>query len=170
MADKLDGLIFSEFLVDNSEFSAGFDTDGDGQHNKSDEFIELQNTTGSAISLDGYELWSDDKGLLFSFGPGDTIDPGQTATIVGEYTGTPPAGYYDAGRSEGNNWLEDGEGSNNDTIYLVNTATGEYIAFSYGEPAQVINSRAGVDMLVNISQERESDLTSGGERIRYHPV
>ncbi len=136
MADKLDGLIFSEFLVDNSEFSSGFDTDGDGQHNKSDEYIELQNTSGSTISLDGYELWSDDKGLLFSFGSGDTIDPGQTATIVGEYTGTPPSGYYDAGHSDGHNWLEDGEGSNNDTIYLVNTATGEFVAFSYGDPAQ----------------------------------
>ncbi len=133
MADKLDGLIFSEFLVDNP---SGFDTDGDGTANKSDEFIELQNTTGSTISLDGYELWSDDRGLLFSFGPGDTIDPGQTATIVGEYTGTPPAGYYDAGYSDGANWLEDGEGTQNDTIYLVNTATGEYIAFSYGDPAQ----------------------------------
>lgn len=135
MADNVDGLIFSEFLVDNA-IGTGFDTDGDGTDNKSDEYIELQNTTGSAISLDGYELWSDDRGLLFSFGPGDTIAPGQTATIVGEYTGTPPAGYYDAGLGEGNNFLEDGEGSRNDTIYLVNTATGEYIAFSYGDPSQ----------------------------------
>ena len=44
MADKLDGLIFSEFLVDNSEFSPGFDTDGDGQHNKSDRTTTLSTT------------------------------------------------------------------------------------------------------------------------------
>mgnify|MGYP000025002934 CR=1 FL=1 len=142
MADNVDGLIFSEFLVDNAT-GTGFDTDGDGTDNKSDEFIELQNTTGSPISLDGYEVWSDDRGFLFGFGSGDTIAPGQTATIVGEYTGTPPAGYYDAGRSEGNNWLEDGEGSRNDTIYLVNTATGEYIAFSYGDPAQAPSPPTG---------------------------
>lgn len=135
LADKLDGLIFSEFLVDNAT-GTGFDTDGDGTDNKSDEFIEIQNTTGSTISLDGYELWSDDRGLLYSFGPADTVDPGQTATVVGEYTGATPAGYYDAGQGEGSNWLEDGQGTQNDTIYLVNTTTGEYIVFSYGDPAQ----------------------------------
>ncbi|MEM1075410.1 MAG: Hint domain-containing protein [Pseudomonadota bacterium] len=133
MPDSVNGLIFSEFLVDNPW---GFDTDGDGTANKSDEFIELQNTTGNTISLDGYELWSDDAGLLYAFGPGDTVDPGQTATIVGEYTGAPPAGFYDSGRSEGNNWLQDGEGNKNDTVYLVDTASGGYIAFSYGNPAQ----------------------------------
>ncbi|MFK7881322.1 Hint domain-containing protein [Roseobacter sp.] len=142
MADNVDGLIFSEFLVDNAT-GTGLDTDGDGTDNKSDEFIELQNTTGSPISLDGYEVWSDDRGFLFGFGSGDTIAPGQTATIVGEYTGTPPAGFYDAGRSEGNNWLEDGQGSQNDTIYLVNTATGEYIAFSYGDPVQAPSPPTG---------------------------
>lgn len=136
MADKLNGIIFSEFLVDNSPFVAGYDTDGDGAHNKSDEYIELQNTTGSAISLDGYQVWSDDKGLLYEFGPSDTIAPGQTATIVGEYAGTPPAGFYDAGLSDGNDFLQDGEGAKNDTIYLVNSSTGDYIVFSYGDPIQ----------------------------------
>ncbi|WP_338550347.1 Hint domain-containing protein [Roseovarius phycicola] len=131
MADKLEGLIFSEFLVDNP---SGFDTDGDGTANKSDEFIELQNTTGSSISLDGYQLWSDDRGLLYSFGSGATIASGGTATVVGEYAGTEPAGFYDAGLADGGDFLEDGEGSRSDTIYLVNTATGEYIAFSYGQP------------------------------------
>ena len=136
MADFLNGIIFSEFLADNSEFAPGFDTDGDGQHNKSDEYIELQNTTGSAISLEGYQVWSDDRGLLYEFGVGDTIAPGQTATIVGEYTGTPPAGYYDAGLSEGQNFLEDGQDTQNDTIYLVDPSTGDYIVFSYGDPVQ----------------------------------
>ena len=136
MADTLNGLIFSEFLTDNSEFDPGFDTDGDGQHNKSDEYVELQNTTGSAISLEGYQVWSDDRGLLYEFTAGDTIAPGQTATIVGEYTGTPPAGYYDAGLSDGQNFLEDGQGTQNDTIYLVNSSTGDYIVFSYGDPVQ----------------------------------
>ncbi|WP_299723800.1 Hint domain-containing protein [uncultured Tateyamaria sp.] len=136
MADVLDGLIFSEFLVDNSPFVAGHDTDGDGTHNKSDEYIELQNTTGSAISLEGYQVWSDSGGLLYEFGASDTIEPGQTATIVGEYTGTPPDGFYDAGLNEGDDFLQDGEGSSNDTIYLVNPTTGDFIVFSYGDPVQ----------------------------------
>ncbi|NNF71497.1 MAG: lamin tail domain-containing protein, partial [Rhodobacteraceae bacterium] len=112
MADSLDGLIFSEFLVDNPSF---FDTDGDGTANKSDEFIELQNATGSTISLDGYQLWLDDRGLLYSFSSGDTIDAGGTATVVGEYTGTAPDGFYAAGLGEGNDFLADGEGTRNDT-------------------------------------------------------
>ena len=92
MADKLDGILISEVLADNAGGSA-IDTDGDGNTNKSDEFIELQNATNSTISLDGFELWSEKNGLLYSFGPGDTIDPGGTATVVGNYTGTPPAGF-----------------------------------------------------------------------------
>ena len=82
MADKLNGIIISEILADNAGGSA-IDTDNDGNTNKSDEFIELQNTTGSTISLDGYEIWSETNGLLYSFGSGDTIAPGDTATVVG---------------------------------------------------------------------------------------
>ena len=135
MADKLNGIIISEILADNAGGSA-IDTDNDGNTNKSDEFIELQNTTGSTISLDGYELWSETNGLLYSFGPGDTIAPGDTATIVGNYSGTVPAGYYDGGVSEGTNWIPDGEGQKYDSIFLVDTATGDYIVLSYGRPPQ----------------------------------
>lgn len=133
MADTLDGLIISEILADNPA-NGGFDTDGDGTVNKSDEFIEIQNVTGSAISLDGYEIWSEKNGLLYSFGPGDAVAPGGTATVVGEYTGTPPEGYYDAGFGEGVNWLHDGESAHSDTIFLVNAATGDYVLLSYGDP------------------------------------
>ncbi|WGH79172.1 Hint domain-containing protein [Jannaschia ovalis] len=133
MADKLNGIIISEVLADNPS-SGGFDTDGDGRASKSDEFIEIQNTTGNPISLAGYQLWSDDRGLLYEFGPGTTIAPGGTATVVGEYTGTPPPGFYDAGLSNSGNFLPDGEGSKFDTIYLVDPATGDFIALSYGDP------------------------------------
>ncbi|MEO1681152.1 MAG: Hint domain-containing protein [Pseudomonadota bacterium] len=143
MADKLNGLIFSEFLLDNPKFDPGIDTDGDGNQNKSDEYIELQNTTGQSVSLDGYELWSDAKGLLHAFGSGDAIAPGQTATIVGEYTGSLPDGYHEAGLSEGDDFLVDGEGGKNDSLYLVNTSTGEYISFSYGDPPQPPSPPAG---------------------------
>ncbi|WP_298359537.1 Hint domain-containing protein [uncultured Litoreibacter sp.] len=133
VADKLNGIFISELLADNAGGSA-IDTDGDGNTNKSDEFIELQNTTGSTISLEGYEIWSEKNGQLHSFDASDTIAAGGTATIVGNYSGTPPAGFFDAGAAEGSNWIPDGEGQKFDTIFLVDTTTGEYIVLSYGNP------------------------------------
>lgn len=133
MADKLNGVFISEILADNAGGSA-IDTDGDGNTNKSDEFIELQNTSGTTVSLDGYEVWSEKNGLLYSFGASDTIAPGDTATIVGNYSGTVPSGYYDGGVSEGTNWIPDGEGQKFDSIFLVDTNTGDYIVLSYGNP------------------------------------
>ncbi len=163
MADRLDGLIFSEFLVDNASAVPGFDTDGDGTHNKSDEYIELQNTTGAPMSLEGYQVWSDDKGLLYEFGSGDTIAPGGTATIVGEYSGTAPAGFYDAGESDGSDFLQDGEGPRFDTIYLVNVLTGEYIAFSYGDPPQPASPPTGFTgtSQVGAGESLNSDAPNG---------
>ncbi len=133
MADRLNDLIISEVLADNAG-GAAIDTDGDGNTNKSDEFIELQNTSGSVLSLDGYEVWSQKNGLLYSFGATDTIAAHGTATIVGNYTGTPPAGYFDGGVSEGTNWIPDGEGQKFDSLFLVDTSTGDYIVLSYGNP------------------------------------
>lgn len=133
MADKLDGLIISEILADNAGSSA-VDVDGDGNTSKADGFIEIQSTNGGPLSLDGYELWSQKQGLLYSFGSSDTIGAGQTATVVGNYTGSPPAGYYSAGIPENGNWLPDGEGQKFDSIFLVNSVTGNYVVLSYGQP------------------------------------
>ncbi|MEM7213406.1 MAG: Hint domain-containing protein [Pseudomonadota bacterium] len=137
MPDFLDGLFIGEMLVDNpSGGGSGTDTDGDGGNTKADEYVEIQNASGAPVSLDGYEIWSEDRGLLYSFDAGDTIGTDKTATVVGEYTGTPPDGFYDAGHSNTHNFLEDGEGTKNDSIFLVNTDTGEYVVFSYGDPPQ----------------------------------
>lgn len=133
MADKLDGLILSEILADNAG-GAATDVDGDGRTNKADEFIEIQSTNGTPLSLDGYELWSGKEGLLYSFDSSAVIGAGQTATVVGNYTGTPPAGYYSAGAAENANWLPDGEGQKFDSIFLVNSTTGDYVVLSYGNP------------------------------------
>ncbi|MDJ0629618.1 MAG: Hint domain-containing protein [Rhodobacter sp.] len=133
MADKVDGIFISEILADNAGGSA-IDTDNDGNTNKADEFIELQNSSGSTVSLDGFEIWSEKNGLLYSFGPGDTLAPGATATVVGNYSGTVPSGYYDGGASESSNWIPDGEGQKYDTIFLVNSNTGDYVTLSYGNP------------------------------------
>lgn len=142
MADILDGIIISEVLADNAG-GAAIDTDGDGNTNKADEFIEIQNTTGVPISLDGFEIWSEKQGLLYSFGAGDTIAADSTATVVGNYTGTPPAGFFDGGAAENSNWLPDGEGNKFDTIFLVNTATGEFVTLSYGNPPRTPTEPSG---------------------------
>jgi hypothetical protein len=95
------GLFISEFLADNAGGGA-FDTDGDGGANKADEFVEIQGFKNSAISLDGVELWSAKRGLLYQFGSGDNVAAGGTATVVGQYDGTPPSGFYDAGLPDNN--------------------------------------------------------------------
>jgi hypothetical protein len=52
MVADLNGVIFSQIYGDNSG-GAEFDTDGDGTATQEDEFVSLQNTTGSAIDLSG---------------------------------------------------------------------------------------------------------------------
>ncbi len=141
MPDTLSGLFISEILADNP--GSGFDTDGDGSTNKSDEFVEIQNATGSAISLDGFEIWSSKNGQLYSFGAGDSVAPGGTATVVGNYDGAEPPGFYDAGLNENGNFLQDGEGNKNDTLFLVDTNTGEYIVLSYGTNATQLAPPSG---------------------------
>lgn len=133
--DKLNGLIISEILADNPN-SNGTDVDGDGNTNKADEFIELQNTSGKPLSLEGYEVWSQQNGKLFAFDDDAVVAPLSAATIVGNYSGDVPDGFYDAGLSEGGNFLQDGENSKFDAIFLVNSKTGEYIVFNYGDPPQ----------------------------------
>lgn len=134
------GLFFSEFLADNAGGNA-FDTDGDGGANKADEFIEIQTVGGVNIDLDGVQIWSAKRGLLFEFNAGDDLGPNGTATVVGQYDGAEPDGFYDAGLPDNNSnqgFLEDGEGTRNDTLYLLDTNTGEFISFSYGQNAVLL--------------------------------
>ena len=142
MADFLNGLFFSEILADNAGGQA-VDVDGDGNTNKADEYIEIGNASGASISLDGIEIWSETNGLLFSFGPGDTLGAGEAATVLGNYTGTPPVNFYSAGIPENGNFIPDGEGQRFDTIFLVDTNTGEYITLSYGQPPRPITEPTG---------------------------
>lgn len=130
------GLFFSRILADNPS-NGGFDTDGDGSANKADEFVQIQSQGGAQINLDGIELWSAQRDELFSFNTGDTIGPDGTATIVGQYDGAEPAGFFDAGLPDNNGnqgFLEDGEGSRWDVLFLLDTTTSppQYITLSYG--------------------------------------
>lgn len=156
MADILDGLLISEILADNAGSSAT-DTDGDGQANKADEFVEIQNSTGAPIALDGFELWSEKVGLLYSFAAGDTIAANGTATVVAEYTGAEPPGFFDAGEANNVNWLPDGEGQKFDSIFLVNSNTGEYIVLSYGDPPRTPTLPSGFPGTTQIGAGEQID-------------
>lgn len=166
MPDTVDGLFISEVLADNPS-QGGFDTDGDGNTNKTDEFVEIQNNSTSTVSLDGFEIWSETNGLLYAFTAGDTIAPGETAVVVGNYSGTPPSGYYDAGLPEGNsnasNFLPDGEGNKSDSIFLVNSTTGEYVVLSYGVPPQTPSPPLGFPGTVQLGpgESINSDSPNG---------
>lgn len=143
MADVLSsGLFISEILADNAGGGA-IDTDGDGSANKADEYIEIQNTAKSPVSLNGYQIWSEKLGLIYTFGPGDTIAPGGTANVLGEYTGPPAPGFFDSGGPANGDFLPDGQGSLWDNVYLLDTNTGEYVALGYGLPPRPFNQPPG---------------------------
>ncbi|WP_373635672.1 Hint domain-containing protein [Yoonia sp. SS1-5] len=139
MADFLNGILISEILADNAG-GAAVDVNGNGTTNKQDEFVEFQNNTNADIDLEGYAVWSQERGLLHEFIAGSTILAGQTAAVIGEYTGS-RTDYFGASNnsSSGNaqgGFLEDGEGNKDDTIYLV-APNGDYIRLSYGQPPNV---------------------------------
>jgi hypothetical protein len=143
MVDRLsNGVFISEILADNAG-SKAIDTDNDGNTTKADEFIELQNFSGATVSLSGIQIWSEKNGLLYSFGASATLGPYGTATVLGEYTGTPPPGYYSAGIPNNGNFLPDGEGQKFDTIFVLDTNTNTFITFSYGNPPRVPVQPAG---------------------------
>ncbi|MEM9972762.1 MAG: Hint domain-containing protein [Pseudomonadota bacterium] len=138
------GLAISEILADNAGGTA-IDTDGDGGINKADEYIEIQNGTANTVSLSGIQIWSQKNGLLFEFPTGATIGPGETATVLGEYTGPTPPGFFDSGGPANFNFLPDGEGSQWDSIFLLDTTTAppSYVSLSYGTPPRAPNPPSG---------------------------
>ena len=161
------GLFFSEFLADNA--GNAFDTDGDGNANKADEFVEIQGFQNSDINLAGVELWSAKRGQLYEFGNSDSVAAGGTATVVGQYDGTPPPGFFDAGLPDNNSnagLLEDGENSKFDTLYLVDTNTGEFIALSYGDPPQSSPLPSGFPGTNNVGSESINSNAPNGVPIQ----
>lgn len=77
----LGGIAINEFLVDPNGANS-FDTDGNGNAVGGDEFIELINTSSSAIDISGLELWDAGRDNWFTFPPGTTLQPGACAVVV----------------------------------------------------------------------------------------
>ncbi|MCK0139008.1 Hint domain-containing protein [Aliiroseovarius sp. F47248L] len=77
----LGGITINEILVDPNGAN-NFDTDGNGVARSADEFIELVNTSNSAIDISGLELWDRGRDNWFTFPPGTVLEPGAVAVVV----------------------------------------------------------------------------------------
>ncbi|MEX3015589.1 Hint domain-containing protein [Gymnodinialimonas hymeniacidonis] len=79
----LGGIAINEILADPNS-SGGFNTDTDvnGVARGGDEYVELVNTSGSAIDISGLELWDAGRGNWFTFPPGTILEAGAHAVVV----------------------------------------------------------------------------------------
>ncbi len=84
MADTLlGGIVINEILADpNTSSTSGFDTNGDGIFDNEDEFVELLNTSATAIDIGGLELWDAGNGNWFTFPTGTILQPGAHAMVM----------------------------------------------------------------------------------------
>lgn len=77
----LGGIAINEVLVDPNGAN-NFDTDGNGAARGGDEFLELINTSGSAIDISGLELWDAGRDNWFTFPSGTVLEAGAVAVVV----------------------------------------------------------------------------------------
>lgn len=75
----LQGVTINEVHLDPS--GSGQDITSDGLGNSNDEFVELYNTSGVTVNLNGWELWETPT-LKHTFGAGDEIAAGGHFTLV----------------------------------------------------------------------------------------
>lgn len=75
------GIVINEVLVDPNGAN-NFDTDGNGTAGRGDEFIELLNTSSSAIDISGLEIWDARQDNWFTFPAGTVLQPGAVAVVV----------------------------------------------------------------------------------------
>lgn len=159
MIADLDGIIVSQFYGDNSG-GAEFDTDGDGTPTQEDEFVAIENTTGAAVDVSGWQIWSDSSGTgapdpfqngqYHTFPPGTILPAGTTLYIVNEITGTAPYNMQEA--SEGG--VESGAGGiNTNLLSEGNTAT-------FSEGIALVNPVSGNYIVVELSGTALTDFPS----------
>ena len=82
MADTLlGGIIINEILVDPNGAS-NYDTDGNGTAGATDEYVELYNSSSTAIDISGLQLWDQGVGNWFTFPSGTILQPGGHAMVM----------------------------------------------------------------------------------------
>lgn len=121
MAFELDGVVINEILLaPNDGNGGGFDTNNDGQVTRSDEFIELYNTAGTAVDISGWQIY-DNAGVQHTFPAGTEIAANGYLVLSS----------HDADITSGpnsNRYLR----NSGDAIALYNPDTNEYIAATAG--------------------------------------
>jgi len=121
-------LVLNEFLADPAADLTG-DANGDGvRESGNDEFIELVNTSGSAVDIGGWTI-SDAVSLRHTFLGSTMIEDGQAVLVFGG--GTPTGsfgGSFVTSSSEGALSLN----NSGDTITISNASGEEVISVSYG--------------------------------------
>ena len=131
-ADDVSVITINELLIDPTVGSGGFDTDGDGAFESEDEFIELFNSSSSAVDISGWQLYVGSGGtqeLRHTFGAGSTVASGGFFTVVAEYSGTPPSGFVQS--DDGSNFL----GNGGDNIALFDPSSSLFSSYVYnGDP------------------------------------
>ena len=172
VAQKLQGIVINEILVDpNISSISGYDTDGDGIFANSDEFIELYNTTDSAVSIANWTISDDstsNNGLRYTFPADAEIGAFGKVTVVTNYNNTPlPAGFYNIGSGTAI-WNNDGDrirlsdGTNTISAGYDGTASDEN--FGIDIPGQSLQRTPdGGDVITSAAPTPECFLT--GTRI-----
>ncbi len=133
MADALlGGIVINEVLVDPNGSQNEFDTDGNGSARNTDEFVELFNTSDSAIDISGVQLFDPAQGSWFTFPDGTVLQSGGRAVVVAgvQNGGSLPAVgpgdlAFDAGR---NNAVLT---NTSDTIGVYDPGSNTYIEADY---------------------------------------
>ena len=163
MVLSLNGIIFDQLYGDNTS-GAEFDTDYDGTATQEDEFVSFTNTTGSAVDVSGWQVWtigttgsgapdSQQEGLYHTFGVGTQIAAGDTLYVLNELSSNL---YWATEASEGGiestpgglstNLLPEGVASNSsrdiEAYALVDPVTGDYIVFDLGSRNRQSNNAA----------------------------
>ncbi|QBF31004.1 Hint domain-containing protein [Thalassococcus sp. S3] len=136
MADSImGGLIINEVLVDPNG-AVNFDTDGSGNANARDEFVELYNSSNVPIDISGVELWDAGSGNWFTFPANTILQPGGHAMVITAVqnggslpTGGPNDLFFDAARNAP--LLNNG----GDNIVVYDPGSNEYIQARFnGDP------------------------------------
>ena len=165
MADALrGGIVINEILVDPNG-SINYDTDGNGTAADNDEFVELYNTSNSAINISGLQLWDGGVGKWFTFPTGSILQPGAHAMVmIGVQSGgSLPSGgpndlFFNAGRGSA---LINNTGDN---VIVYDPTANTYIAATFNGDA-LDNPPAGGSGYTGFSTT--ATLVGAGENFGY---
>ncbi|MDX1419025.1 MAG: lamin tail domain-containing protein [Rubricoccaceae bacterium] len=132
---NLSGVVVNEILADPNSDEINFDTDGDGEAEADDEFVELYNASAGAVDISGWQVYdASTTGLRHTFAAGTVLDPDGYIVVVGEWDpGSPPPGIVVA---NGDGTGAPGLGINNsgDELFLYDPDADAYVgAYFNGE-------------------------------------